>query len=616
MNRSSDNIDGISSGGTVKIANTASIKGGISAKTVTFSKGVLAGGIGATTVTVTGGTVNGGIEGSYVRDKDGNYIYDSNYDYVLTGSITISGGTVKGGIYTKTVKISKGTVTGGIKASSVAISGGAVSGGIDGGSTRDKNNNSIPQGTVILSGGTTKGHIYCKSLSVRKGATLSITGTNQYGNPIECSTLSMSGGKIAFAKYREGIFASKSVTMTGGAISSTGIKDNWRGAIDTVTFTMKGGAISTPKWSQAVSAKTITMTKGTIAGHVSAAGTMKLAGGTISYTGTGANDGTSVVNATVLAMVGGTIKAAKCGSAVSVSKAFTITKGAISAVNCDNGITAQQYADAKTAAITIKGGTIVVTKPSRVGINVYYGNFTMTGGKVKITGAYEYGLRAEGTTYRGKKYGGRIKITGGKLISTVRNVNKSYGAISASYGMSNKTSCLVKVLGRVPVGTKIKVGGNTFEVCDYNYARLIQYGSSKTTVSFGKIKLAGIVYEVRSVGANAFNTSQGKKVTSLNFANNLNYVGANAFKGTAALTTLRLRLDVNEQWIPRGNSFSIKVTTPQNAKYSKTAFAGAGKNVGQGLTVKISGSDEGISGYKTYLMGLGLPSAAKVGRYS
>ena len=136
--------------------------------------------------------------------------------------------------------------------------------------------------------------------------------------------------------------------------------------------------------------------------------------------------------------------------------------------------------------------------------------------------------------------------------------------------------------------------------------RLTKYESTKTKATLTTVKFGGGSYYVFGVAKNAFATTQGKKLTSLTLGY-LNYLGAYAFKGTSSLTTLRLDLDTNEKW----SGSTCKVTTNKEfATYGKTAFKGAGKNGGKGLTVKIAYGPN--SAYRTYLRSLGLSSGARV----
>lgn len=294
------------------------------------------------------------------------------------------------------------------------------------------------------------------------------------------------------------------------------------------------------------------------------------------------------------------------GTAVGCSS-LSMDGGAIVATNCDTGIDVGGY-DHTSHNISIKKGTIAIANPSNCGIQVYSGNFTMTGGTVKVTGSYWSGIYVSSDTYRGKTYGGKVVVKGGSLAVGTR-YPKNYFAIFAN-SMTNTVASLRSVIGRLPTGAKFKVLGNVYQVKDYDEVWLTSYGSTKTAATFKNVTYGKYSYRMVGVGPSAFNTKQGKKVKSLAFANELYYLGKGAFKNTVSLTSMKLNLGVYTEW--KKNKYVVKKYSGAT-KFASGCFAGMGKSKGRGLTVRIGYNGE-TSAYRTFMRKYGLSANVRVSR--
>ena len=459
---------------------------------------------------------------------------------------------------------------------------------------------------VAVSGGTltVSGSVSCKSVTVRGGAVtadsiycgsgaLSVSGGEIVSTGrIECSHLSVSGGKATFAQidsyYQNNKWFYPDVTLSGGTVKGSitaktltvsgrasltcagKSKDDYNNSISCESLVMKGGCINVSKCQYGVSAtKSVSISGGTISVKNCAYGI---------HMHTGLNSGN-----------------------------FVQSGGTITASNCDNGIhLSNDSSSAGTAYLTLKKGAINVYNPSHNGIMLSDGNFTMSGGTVKITNAYEDGIDADDKTYRGKSYGGRVKITGGSLIITVRKP-KDYSAIDAKV-MSNVPASLKSIKGKLPSGARFKVGGNLYQVRNYNDAILRLYGSTKTAYSINRIAYGSYAYYVRGVGPNAFNTYRGKRVKSISFTNPLNYLGKGAFKNTVSLTNIKFDLEANRAY----KNNKVTITRSSYSTFAGGCFAGMGKSKGRGLTVCIGYGDYEPAGFRTFMRKYGLSISTRV----
>ena len=461
----------------------------------------------------------------------------------------------------------------------------------------------IDEGATLSIKGTGSLKAYGVNDYSSKGTLRVLSGTLEASNSVYCKKLTISGGTV------KGSISASSLTMTKGVVGSIQC-DN--GAVKISGGTVKGG----------ISAGTLT-----VSGSAS-----------LSYTGTGKNNSSTPISCTSLVMKGGKINVSKCSGAVSASKSIsmsggsitakncggcirlysgssssslTMTGGTITATDCDYGISLQGNSSNRvTSNLVIKKGTITVTNPSDEGIYIWTGNLTMTGGTIKITGAYGRAVEVHSGTYRGKTYGGKVSITGGSVTATARNP-KSNSAIRAD-SMTNSVASLKTIAGILPNGARFKVGGNTYQVRYYGVV-LTSYGSTKTKAVFKNVSYGKYSYSVRGVAAGAFSTKRGKKVKSLVFANQLDYLGKGAFKNTVSLTSIKFNY-LHVDSVSKKNKNGTYTTIYKKSKDANLAngcFAGMGKAKGRGLTVRIGYSKEDNVAWRKFMRKLGLPAGAK-----
>ena len=370
---------------------------------------------------------------------------------------------------------------------------------------------------------------------------------------------------------------------------------------------------------------------GSLAGNVRLKGSLAIQGGTINATSTSSS--LPGVTCTKFTMKGGTLNGSlSCTSfsmtGGSISKSggdcygievedggFAMKGGKITLSKAKGGIYLWTSKN-KQRTMKVTGGTIKIATPKSAGIYLSAANLAMKGGVVKVTKAQRNGIFAISKAYGSKDLGGKVVASGGKLYVQTYTP-RSYVAISAD-SMSNKPAVLKSIKGALPAGASFKVAGNTYKVkrayATSGSAILTKYGSSTTSFTFNKAKFGGVSYTVEGVAAKAFNTKAGQKVKKLVFANSIDYIGANAFANTKALTSLVFR-----QFSAKASYSSDYRTVKSYSLYSgttinKKAFAKAGKGGGKKLVVTLN---KGVysyqsNAYKKLLVSKGLPKSAKL----
>ena len=264
--------------------------------------------------------------------------------------------------------------------------------------------------------------------------------------------------------------------------------------------------------------------------------------------------------------------------------------------------------------ITMSGGTIALANPKYTGINVTNGDFTMSGGDLSVTGAGSSAICVSKFEGNSTANTGKATITGGSLTVSVTTPTSSW-AIDAGI-TSNTLDCFKSIQGRLSNGAQFVVGGNQYQVMPHSFnVRLVKYGAKAKKAKVEKVTYGGYAYEVGAIGANAFNNSAGRKVTSITVNSYLYEIGANAFANTKALKTLAFK---STGWIKRVydkkyNLKSLKVNA--DCSIAKKAFSKAGKGGGKNLTVKLGKSGvyrKEVAKYKKFLKKKGLSGKAKL----
>lgn len=165
-------------------------------------------------------------------------------------------------------------------------------------------------------------------------------------------------------------------------------------------------------------------------------------------------------------------------------------------------------------------------------------------------------------------------------------------------------------------GATFVVDGNTYKVTDrYKSTRdpgevvLVKYGSKSTTANVNTVKYQGKLYEVEAIGRAAFNTNQGRKVTTVKLGRNVDEIFAQAFLNCTKLRTIDIsQSDVIElDYNRRTKSFYLDDIEIGNQAFSKAGV----KNV----TVKCGSSNKSYqTAVKKGLMSKGLRNTAVVTR--
>ncbi|MDO4806816.1 MAG: hypothetical protein Q4A07_06170 [Coriobacteriales bacterium] len=163
------------------------------------------------------------------------------------------------------------------------------------------------------------------------------------------------------------------------------------------------------------------------------------------------------------------------------------------------------------------------------------------------------------------------------------------------------------------IGDSFTKSGNTYRVTEYDphdndyEAVLVTYGSSNTTPTVNKVTYKGKTFDVEGIGAGAFNTKQGHKVTSIKVGRNVDRIGKRAFKGCKKLATLNLRAaDVVDLEYEHG------AWVVDDLNIASNALSGAGT---KNLKVLCGKSQKAYrTAYKKALVLCGMRTSAKVVR--
>ena len=183
----------------------------------------------------------------------------------------------------------------------------------------------------------------------------------------------------------------------------------------------------------------------------------------------------------------------------------------------------------------------------------------------------------------------------------------------------NKLGVFKTITGRLTQGAQFVVGKNLYQVMKSSmYVTLVKYNAASKKPKINKATYGGYAYEVGGIGANAFNTAAGKKVTSITINSYITQIGKNAFANTKALKTLTFKstTGIKRVYDSKYNLKSVKVYP--DCTVAKKAFAKAGKGGGTQLTVKLGKygiwSKEAAK-YKKFLKSKGLSGSAKLKTY-
>lgn len=273
--------------------------------------------------------------------------------------------------------------------------------------------------------------------------------------------------------------------------------------------------------------------------------------------------------------------------------------------------------------MTVTGGKISIISPTSSGLDLQTANLVIKGGTIEVKDANNNAIQVSASEYGGKKYGGTITITGGKVSATVSDAMR-YRAIQA-VSIANSASCLGTIKGGLSYGAKFALSGNEYQLYSsqsFYDVSLTKYGSKKTSFKFGSMKYGGCTYFMSGVSSNAFNTTTGKKVKSLEFKDLLSKIGDNAFANTKKLTKLTVNYMPITTKYKEYELMSLKLS--KGASFGKKAFAKCGKDSGKGLALCYTGMTYGwntitksyyypeASKYKSFFVKYGLPKAAKV----
>lgn len=298
--------------------------------------------------------------------------------------------------------------------------------------------------------------------------------------------------------------------------------------------------------------------------------------------------------ANTLTLDNATIKCDSNGVWISGDNADVVTvvlKGK-NTINWSNEFDDGIYSDTQ---LVFKGSGSLTINGVGAGITGY--NVTMKSGTYNISNCHQTGIEASKN----------VAISGGKVNVTCESAANC--AIDCGYNgkISNSYKRLGRIRGRLGTGATFKSDGNTYKVRDYSEVKLVSYGSKKTKANASTTKFGGYKYRVSAIGANAFNTKAGHKVTSVTLGSSVEGIGKHAFYKTSKLKTLNMR----SAWSLFGYNSSSKWTTKGVAK---GALSKCGKSGGKGLTVKTGGYGYVKKQTKKALVRVGLSSKAKVVR--
>ncbi len=417
-----------------------------------------------------------------------------------------------------------------------------------------------------------------------------------------------------------------SVYLTGKPVTVNLVGTNSVSAIySDVSLIVKGsGSLAGRITCSSSKSARVRIAGGTIKGNVSSGGAFTMTGGKVvgnvsAFNGSAKMTGGAIKGALSidgkLTMKGGTISLTNVEDAAVRCSSLAMTGGSIVAKNCSNGVSV--HGKSGTAHnLVISGGRIEVVSPNYTGIMVSGGNLLQKGGKLAVVGAQRSGISVTRLTHNGKAYGGKATIKGGIFKATVKTPS-TYWALDATV-ISNKIASVKALTGRVAKGMQFKRGGNVYKTMDSYSAKLVKYGSSKTKAVINKVTYGKNSLEVQGIAALAFNTTAGKKVTSIVVDSFLEEIGSKAFANTKSLKALRFNYT---SWMKRNydSSYNLRsVTVYPGDIVSAKAFYKCGK--GGGKYLKVSLGKNGVwhkdaSVYKRFLISRGLSRSAKLKTY-
>jgi len=306
----------------------------------------------------------------------------------------------------------------------------------------------------------------------------------------------------------------------------------------------------------------------------------------------------------VLTMTQGTISGQVFAGKLTMTGGKIMGSGVTAKISARNGL-------------VMSGGTIALSSPKYTGISVTNGDFTMTGGTLSVLNAGSSGVDVSHYATTSSPNTGKITITGGSLSITVKAPTTSYAMYAAS--MSNPLGCFKTLQGRLPFGAQFTVGNNLYQVMKLTMdVKLMQYNGKAKKVKVNKVSFGGYNYEVGGIGAGAFNTKAGKKVTSIALNSYITEIGAKAFANTKALKKLTFKY---MGWMKRvyDAKYNLKKVKVDSASViAKKAFTKCGKNGGKSLTVVIGRTGvwhKEAAKYKKLLRSRGMSKSAKLKTY-
>lgn len=149
-------------------------------------------------------------------------------------------------------------------------------------------------------------------------------------------------------------------------------------------------------------------------------------------------------------------------------------------------------------------------------------------------------------------------------------------------------------------GTTFVVGGNTYRIDEFDQkdqegdVTLTSYGAKSTKPTINTVRYHGIVFEVETIGRKAFNTTRGRKVTSITLGKEVDRVQAKAFYGTKRLKVINMSAsDIVDLEKVKG------AWTIDEIDAAKQAFTGAGASK---LTIRCGKKSKAYQ--KVYLKAL------------
>ena len=622
-------------------------------------------------------TLKGGSISGYAACNEGATILGGSVSGVSCDDFVMSGGSVSGGVWCHgKLGITNGSVSGSIRCEEGGtMSGGKIAGGISCGSSFTLKGGSISKqlecdGAFTQSGGTVSIPDYtlaCRSATVNGGSFTAKRGVDVAGN------FTMKVGTVSGHVSCGGAFTQSGGTVVADKDFTSLRMPDCRNAIDEEFYFLDDGgtahAADSAGMSQSgvITCKNIVINKGsfTAKGRIECSDGFTLKGGKV----------VGPISCKNLTMSGGAVSVSKYkgwDAAIDCSGALVVKGGKISLKTCDGtGIRCGSL-------VLSKGSILVDDQYDGTAVCIAGGNFSMTGGTMKVTCCWCDAVvvmcrETGGTTYRGvtkplKRTGGVASIKGGSFTAKVRKPG-SYDAMSA-WKLSCKSSCVKAVKGQMPKGFAFKSGGSTYRVMQdnhevfrdgygeagyatassssaggswagyigpYDHVCLVKFGGKGAKANFGTVKYGGRKYSVVGVAGKAFNTVQGAKLKTVTFSNTLESVDANAFYGAKSLTSLNICLPLAEKYDKKGSVKSVSVV--KGYKLAKGAFKGCGKSGGAKLTVRLrvgwgyaesassSGADaayvaaqkkreaERWKPYKILLVSRGLSSKAAVGQW-